>query len=117
MVGFSTDVNGHLAQFDALVHASVIPEPFGQVVVEGMAAGLPVIATEAGGPSEIITDGVNGLLYTPGDVAALASAMVQLRDSPARRAALGAAARLKAREFRPDRVAEQVMAVYRVFAR
>lgn len=116
MAGFSTDVNRHLAQFDALVHASVIPEPFGQVIVEGMAAGLPVIASGAGGPSEIITDGLNGLLYPPGDVEALATAMVRLRASPEMRAQLGAAARLKAREFHPDRVAEQVMAVYRALS-
>lgn len=116
MTGFQADVNRYLEQFDALVHASVIPEPFGQVIVEGMAAGLAVIATDAGGPSEIITNGLNGLLYPPGDVEALAAAMVQLRDHPEMRAALGTAARLKAREFHPDRVAEQVMAVYRVLA-
>jgi len=113
MAGFSRDVNRYLAQFDVLVHASVIPEPFGQVIVEGMASGLPVVATDAGGPREIITDGLNGLLYPPGDVDALAAAMVRLRDSPGMRASMGAAAMLKAGDFHPDRVAEQVMAVYR----
>ncbi len=44
MTGFREDVAAELATFDVLVHASVIPEPFGQVVVEGMAAGLPVVA-------------------------------------------------------------------------
>jgi glycosyltransferase involved in cell wall biosynthesis len=116
MAGFQADVNRYLEQFDALVHASIVPEPFGQVIVEGMAAGLAVVATDAGGPSEIITPGLNGLLYPPGDVHALAEALAELRRSPEKRTALGNAARLKSREFHPDRVAEQVMAVYRVLA-
>ena len=47
--GFQADIPAELAELDVLVHATVIPEPFGQVVVEGMAAGLPVIASHAGG--------------------------------------------------------------------
>jgi glycosyltransferase involved in cell wall biosynthesis len=112
MPGFVEDVRAHLCQFDVLVHASVIPEPFGQVVVEGMAAGRPVVASDAGGPSEVITNGVNGLLVPAGDVEALAEALLRLRDSPDTRAALGAAARVKAAEFTPEGVARQVSAVY-----
>ena len=48
--GFVDDVPALLADFDVLVHASIIPEPYGQVVVEGMAAGLPVVATGAAVP-------------------------------------------------------------------
>ena len=47
--GFVHDVGAELASLDVLVHASVVPEPFGQVVVEGMAAGVPVIAADDGG--------------------------------------------------------------------
>ena len=65
---------------DMLVHASITPEPYGQVIVEAMHAGLPVIAASGGGPSEIVTDGVDGLLYPPGDVDVLCAA---LRDSQA----------------------------------
>lgn len=66
--GFVDDVPVELARMDVLVHGSRVAEPFGQVIVEGMAAGLPVIATDAGGPREIITDGVDGLLVAPDSV-------------------------------------------------
>ena len=65
--GFRDRVDDELRSLDVLVHASTIPEPFGQVVVEGMAAGLAVVAADAGGPAEVITHGVDGLLYPPGD--------------------------------------------------
>ena len=55
--GFKEDVWEELAELDMLVHCSITPEPFGQVVLEGLAAGLPVVAAAAGGPAEIITDG------------------------------------------------------------
>src|SRR5207245_1613973 len=49
LTGFRDDVGAELAGLDVLVHASTLPEPFGQVVAEGMAAGLPVVAAPAGG--------------------------------------------------------------------
>ncbi len=111
MTGFVEDVDGALAAADCLVHASVIAEPFGLVVVEGMAAGLPVIAAE-GGPSEIITDGVDGLLYPPGDVAALAGLLRRVAGDPALRHRLGTAARLRAADFSPARTATGMQAVF-----
>jgi glycosyltransferase involved in cell wall biosynthesis len=111
-VGFVDAVEEELAGLDVLVHASVIPEPFGQVVVEGMAAGLPVIASAAGGPAEIITDGVDGLLVAPGDVQALASAMRRLVGDGDLRARLGAAAVDRAADFAPDRIGPQMRACY-----
>ena len=50
---------------DIVVHTSIAPEPFGRVIVEGMLARKPVIATRAGGALEIIDEGVTGLLVTP----------------------------------------------------
>lgn len=86
--GWIDDPTDAVRSLTALVHASPVPEPFGQVVVEGMLAGVPVIATAAGGVPEIldpdetaeqIADGVHrtpyGLLVRPGDAAALARAM------------------------------------------
>lgn len=113
-VGFVADVEGELARLDLLVHASVIPEPFGQVVVEGMAAGMPVVATDAGGPAETITHGVDGVLVAPGDADALAEAIVRLRADPAERSRLGAAAVVRARDFAPEVIGARMTDVYRL---
>ncbi len=58
-------------------------EGFGIVYIEGMAFGLPAIATTAGGAGEIVTDGVDGFLVPPGDVAALAERIARLAADPA----------------------------------
>lgn len=110
--GFREDVNAELAELDILVHCSVSPEPFGQVVIEGMAAGLPVIAAAGGGPSEVVRDGVDGLLTPPGDVAALAAALGRLAADPALRSELGASAATAALRFRPEITARAVLDVY-----
>jgi glycosyltransferase involved in cell wall biosynthesis len=110
--GFVEHVEDELAKLDVLVHASVVPEPFGQVVVEGMAAGLPVIATDAGGPAEIITDGVDGLLVAPGDVAALTAALRRLVLDQKLRARLGTAATRTVQGFAPEVIGRQMRALY-----
>jgi glycosyltransferase involved in cell wall biosynthesis len=116
--GFREDIWTALGEIDILVHASVTPEPFGQVIVEGMSAGLPVVATDAGGPAEIIEDGVDGLLYPPGDADALASRLRGLADDPALRARVGAAARESSKRFTARAAADRVTWVYeRVLAR
>jgi glycosyltransferase involved in cell wall biosynthesis len=112
-LGFREDVWAELRELDVLVHCSVRPEPFGQVVLEGMAAGVPVVAAAAGGPTELITDGVDGLLTRPGDPTELARAMRRLVDDPELRARLADAARERSREFTPERTAERLLAVYR----
>jgi glycosyltransferase involved in cell wall biosynthesis len=112
--GFRPDIDEELLRLDVLVHASVIPEPFGQVVVEGMAAGLPVVAARAGGPTEIITDGRDGLLFAPGDAHALAKALARLAGDSALREQLGTAGRRRAEAFTPSIVADQVIDAYRL---
>ena len=110
--GFRDDVETEFARLDVLVHASVIPEPFGQVVIEGMGFGLPVAAASAGGPAEVIQEGVNGFLYPPGDVEALAGVLRTLASDRELRRALGDAAREKAKEFAPEAIARQVINLY-----
>jgi glycosyltransferase involved in cell wall biosynthesis len=77
-----------------------------------MAAGLAVVATAAGGPAELITDGRNGLLYLAGDAEALARILRELDEDPARRCALGVAARARARDFLPSPIVEGLEALY-----
>lgn len=113
-LGFREDVPAELAALDVAVHASVIDEPFGQVVTEAMAAGLPIVASDGGGPASMITDSVDGLLTPPGDVHALAKALRRLADEPGLRHRLGQAARNRAAIYRPDQVATAVLDAYRV---
>lgn len=110
--GFREDVESELRRLDILVHASTIPEPYGQVVVEGMAAGLAVVAAGAGGPAEVVDHGVDGLLYPPGDADALARALQLLASDRPLRRQLGSTARLRAEDFTPARISPRVMAVY-----
>lgn len=97
-LGFQRDIPAQLRALDMLVHASTSPEPFGQVIVEGMVAGLPVIATNGGGAREIVTHNQTGLLVPLADVEALAEAMTTLLDDPALAARLAAAGRQHALE-------------------
>jgi glycosyltransferase involved in cell wall biosynthesis len=76
--GFRDDVLDIMASMDVVVHASVQPEPFGQVLLEAMAEGRPVIATKGGGVSEIVEEGVTGLLVPPRDAGAMAGAMTAI---------------------------------------
>jgi glycosyltransferase involved in cell wall biosynthesis len=87
---------------DADVLVLPVRQPEGQplVVLEAMAAGLPVVATRRGAIPEMVDDGVTGLLVPERDVGALAAALDRLRRDPARRRALGEAARRRwAAEF------------------
>jgi glycosyltransferase involved in cell wall biosynthesis len=113
LAGFTDDVRAELAQLTVAVHASTLPEPFGQVVVEAMAAGVPVVASAAGGPAEVVTDGVDGLLVAPGDADALADALGRLLEDRNLRKALAEAGARTAQRFRPERIAAEVEAVYR----
>jgi glycosyltransferase involved in cell wall biosynthesis len=113
--GFRTDVWDELSRLDVLVHASVTPEPFGQVILEGMAAGVPVIAARAGGPAEILDDDLTGVLYEPNDPLQLAGAMRRMRD-PELRDRLSAAARVAVRRYEPRVVAAELQRLYAAVA-
>lgn len=80
------------ASLDIFVHAGP-HETFGQTLQEAAASGLPVVAPAAGGPLDIVSDGVTGRLVTPGDAGALAAAVARLAADPALRAAQGRAGR------------------------
>jgi glycosyltransferase involved in cell wall biosynthesis len=111
--GFRSDVQSVIADMDLIVHASTTGEPFGQVIIEGMAAGKPVIATNGGGVPEIVDDGKTGILVPMGDVQAMADAISRTLADPARAADMGALGRRRVRDhFTIERKARKVEAVY-----
>ena len=92
LTGQVPDAGPYIDQLDILVNASD-PEPFGIVLLEGMARGVAVVAVNSGGPAEFIEDGKTGLLARSGEPGALADALQALLDSPAMRHAVGRAGR------------------------
>jgi glycosyltransferase involved in cell wall biosynthesis len=97
LTGARDDVRVVLDGLDAVAVPSH-HEGFSLVTVEAMLHGLPVVATAAGGPAELVEDGVTGLLVPPRDVAALAGALVRLCADADLRDRLGAAALLRAKD-------------------
>jgi len=96
-LGFRDDIPRLMTFVDLVLHTSVAPEPFGRVIVEGMLAGTPVIATRAGGPVEIVQEPETGVLVPPGDPQALATAVEDLLSAPERARSMGRAAQAYAR--------------------
>ena len=111
-----TEVQAVYRGADMLVNPS-LSESFGMSLVEAMAAGLPVIATRAGGQPEVVEPGRTGLLVEAGDADALAEVMLALADDPQRRAAMGRAGRARAEAcFSWDHIADDAYAVYEELA-
>jgi glycosyltransferase involved in cell wall biosynthesis len=111
LLGERDDVPAVLRALDALLVPSWA-EPFGRVVLEGMAMGVPVLATRVGGPAEIITDGEDGLLLVPGAPERWAEALERLIGDGDAREALGAAGRRRAADFTAERHVAAVLAAY-----
>jgi glycosyltransferase involved in cell wall biosynthesis len=106
-----------MRQFDALLVPSRWPEPFARVVLEGMIAGLVIVATPVGGTSEIVRDGQNGLLFTPDDSEDLARQIARLAAEPQLRRSLARAGRQTIREeFTSERMLEQIESYLREVA-
>jgi len=91
--GHRSDVEDLMRASNVVVHSSSKPEPLGRVIMEAIAVGTPVIATEAGGVPEMIRDGETGLLVPPGDVEAMASALDTLLSDPTQGVAMAKRAR------------------------
>jgi len=117
LTGWAADPVGEIDRLSVLVHASPVPEPFGQVVVEGMARGVPVVATAGGGVDEIAVadDGTpRCLVVPPRDVPALAEAVARVLDRPEEAAARADRAWKDVQaDYAVARTAERLTAVWR----
>jgi len=106
------DIGRYFAAADVFVHAAVM-EAAGNVILEALAVGCPIVCTDAGGPTEYVCDGDTGFVVPPGDTPALASRVGQLLASPALRCEMAHNARASAeREFDYGRMIRDVIQIY-----
>jgi len=111
--GHRNDIPSIMKASDAVICASSLPEPFGRVIIESMAVGTPAVATDAGGATDIITDGQNGILVPIQDSEALAQAMLRLsRDSDFVHELRSAAMQTVADRYTVKRHVDQVCGIY-----
>ncbi len=109
----SVDLPRWYATGDIFVSPALGHESFGIVLVEAMAAGRAVVASDIAGYRTVIQPGVNGVVSPPGDVPALAATLAALVQDPDRRAALAQRGRARALEFAWPRVTDRIESVYR----
>jgi len=111
--GYRTDIPAVIACSDIVVLPSIRPESFGLVLLEAMAAGKPVVATNLGGPREIVQAGVNGFLVDHTEATEMAARVLQLLEDKALRRRLGQAGRARVEsEFSQQRYAEAYQRLY-----
>ena len=113
LTGYRTDVPALMEMMDIIVHTSKRPEPFGMVLIEGMAMAKPIVATKMGGPLDIVIDGETGFLVELDGVAELANSIQLLLDDDELARTMG----IKGKErvysmFTKERYAQQVEELY-----
>jgi len=79
--GFQKNVLDYINIMDILIHASISPEPFGRVLLEGMALNKPLVGANGGAVPEIVEEGVTGITFTPGDPESLAAAVSSIASN------------------------------------
>lgn len=111
-LGARSDVPEVLAAMTVYVQSS-LSESFGMATAEASAAGLPVVATDAGGTREVVAPGISGLLVKAGSARAIADGVVSLLKDPDTARAMGAAGSLRSRErFSAERCVDAHIDVY-----
>lgn len=100
------------AAADVFAAAATGQESFGIVLVEAMAAGVPVVATDIAGYRDVVRDGIEGLLVPPGDAGALATGLGRVLDEPELAHGLAEAGRERAQTFSWSEVVPRLEAVY-----
>ena len=111
-VGYRNDVARLMNEADLLAHPSK-QEPFGRVLLEAAASGLPIVAANVGGTGEIVTDGKSARLIESGDSAALAAAVAEMATMPDRRRQFAQSARDRvAADFTPQAAVDGLVGVW-----
>ena len=111
LTGLRRDVPDLMHSFDIFVLSSLW-EGLPRVLPQAMAAGLPIVATDADGNAEAVADGVNGYLVPRGDVAALAERVAHLLRDPAQRSRMGQAGCKRVIEFGVCKMVEDIATLY-----
>jgi len=106
------DLPGYYSGCTIFVAPALSGEAMGIVLIEALASGRPVVASDIPGYNEVITNGRDGILVPANNPAALAQALIQLLDSPALRERLGQLARARAADYAWPLVAERIERVY-----
>ena len=113
--GYQSQVPDFVNMMSIVIHASIDPEPFGMVVLEGMAMRKPVIGSGAGGVIEMVIEGVTGFKFPPGDPHVLAARVLDLLNDPERSRQMGEAGYQRVlKDFPLDRYADEVQGCYDV---
>jgi glycosyltransferase involved in cell wall biosynthesis len=110
MVGFQTNVADWMTAADVFVHASD-REPFGIVVIEALALGTPVVATDTAGPTEVIKDGETGFLTPFGNAQVLADRIEHYLSHPETACRIGKAGAVRSQKFTVDRYVKELTQV------
>lgn len=111
--GFRNDVPEIMSSLDVLVHTSIMPDSLPRVLLEAMALGKPIVATNVGGVPEIIEDGKTGILVSPDNADAVAEAVVTLLQDKERAKQMGLAGRQRVEQnFSIEKHIERVQGLY-----
>ncbi|UVT24117.1 glycosyltransferase family 4 protein [Rhodococcus pyridinivorans] len=108
MLGHVRDPQSWITDYDGLLHCSLKPEPFGQVVVQAMSGGLVTFASNHGGPREVITHLKNGVLVAPGDPEALACQVSETFGDVLTARRISARAIVRAQDFSDDVIVREL---------
>ena len=100
-------------QADIFCAPSLGYESFGIVLLEAMAAGLPIVASNIAGYRTVLSDGQEGRLTPPGQTECLTDALRQLLNQPQQRREMGQRGRLKASQYSWDQIVDQILELYR----